>query len=585
MRIGVLAVIILVMLSGDAFATDKVDQVREFVVEPATLECLGFRWYLYGDDNGNATITMRYRTAGDAEWRTALPLLRVNREVVNWDFEPYACENLLAGSILSLQPGTKYEVQCSLRDPEGGAADTTVVVSTRAVPEAPKPLRTLHVWPDSVPKGKDGFSRLASVEKLLRPGDEVFIHGGVHKLAPGGLVVRTSGTERNPIVFRAAGDGDAILDGGGLENMIDIRDAGHLFFEDLHVRGGNFAFRADGSYHLVIRRCIISDVVMGIYSYSELSREWYVADNVITGRNKAWYPRTEKNPSHTGAKIYGKGLVFCRNRVSGFWDCLAIANYGSPHRDIHLKCTAIDFYDNDLSEAVDDCIEADYGCHNIRFYRNRLRNSHTGLSAQPTYGGPIYFLRNEVWNATALPLKLHNWCTGLVIYHNTLICPRAAFRSYARWQNAILRNNLFLGVSGYAMETGSPHPKTTLDYNGYRTADPERFIKWFDGVSEQRYPTLEAFSEVTGHEGHGVMVDFDIFTLAAPPEEGKTYAGNEYDLTLRPVSAAVDAGVDLPTVNEDHAGSAPDLGCYEQRKPVPKYGPAEAPISGKGRGK
>ena len=265
--------------------------------------------------------------------------------------------------------------------------------------------------------------------------------------------------------------------------------------------------------------------------------------------------------------------MICYNRISRFWDCLAIANYGKPPHDLDLQCVAIDFYSNDLFDAVDDGIEADYGCHNIRVFENRIRNAHTGLSAQPSYGGPIYFIRNQLYNITSLSLKLHNWCTGLEIYHNTLICARGAFRSYARWQNGILRNNLFLGASRYAVETGSPHPRTSLDYNGYRGADPERLFKWFDGEKEERYPSLGTFAEATGFERHGIMLDFDIFTRAEMPVEGTTYGPDFGDLALRPEAIAVDAGAVLPNINDGYTGDAPDLGCFERGQPRPHYGP------------
>ena len=33
----------------------------QFVIEPATLICLGFEWDITGDDNRNATVTVSYR--------------------------------------------------------------------------------------------------------------------------------------------------------------------------------------------------------------------------------------------------------------------------------------------------------------------------------------------------------------------------------------------------------------------------------------------------------------------------------------------------------------------------------------------
>jgi hypothetical protein len=42
---------------------------------------------------------------------------------------------------------------------------------------------------------------------------------------------------------------------------------------------------------------------------------------------------------------------------------------------------------------------------------------------------------------------------------------------------------------------------------------------------------------------------------------------------LKPNSKAVDAGDRIPTVNDDFAGNAPDLGALEVGRPEPHYGP------------
>jgi len=572
-----LSAFLLLLVPASGAAVDAIRRTGDFFVDPPTLACLGFRWYIYGDDDGDAAGQLTYRRVGENTWHQALPMLRVNREVVNYDFHPYACENLLAGSIFYLAPDTEYEVRCLLRDPDGGQADTTVVVRTRPVPQAPAPARTLHLHQPryGVPKRPRIYTSLRQAVVNLQPGDHLLVHAGVHYTGGDSLRIALRGAPDAPIVIRAAGDGKAFIDGGGAEMIFDVRDAGHLIFEDLIVRNGRTAFRADGARHLTVRRCRITDVRTGLYSYSEHSTHWYIADNVITGRNPAWYPRGEDNPSHTGINLYGRGHVVCRNRISGFWDGIAVANYGKPPHDLALQAVAIDFYHNDLSEFVDDGIETDYGCHNVRVWENRILNVHAGLSAQPTYGGPIYFIRNQVYNATALSLKLHNWCSGLEIYHNTLISARQAFVSYPRWQNAILRNNLFLGVARYAAETGSPDPRTSLDYDGYRrTDDPEgRFIKWAVGEEEGRYATLEEFTAATGFEAHGIEIDYGIFVQAGPPIEGQTYAPDAVDLALRPEAAAVDAGMSLPNISDTYAGNAPDLGCCEAGLPLPHYGP------------
>jgi len=171
---------------------------------------------------------------------------------------------------------------------------------------------------------------------------------------------------------------------------------------------------------------IIDPPTLENLGFPENSRNWCLADNELTGINPTWYPRPGggkyMEPSHTGINVYGQGIVVCYNRIERFSDSLAIANFGIPVEDLERHCVAVDFYGNDLSFAQDDCLETDYGCHNIRVYRNRCYNAHTGLSVQPNYGGPIYLIRNEVYGITALSFKLHNYCTGLEVYHNTCCC-------------------------------------------------------------------------------------------------------------------------------------------------------------------
>jgi hypothetical protein len=53
----------------------------------------------------------------------------------------------------------------------------------------------------------------------------------------------------------------------------------------------------------------------------------------------------------------------------------------------------------------------------------------------------------------------------------------------------------------------------------------------------------------------------------------KLYKPEAFDFRLRPDSAAVDAGVRPPNINDDFTGRAPDLGAYESEQPLPHYGP------------
>lgn len=568
-----------------------------FLVDPPTLENLAFRWILRGDSNRNASVAVSYRRKGETAWREALPMLRVQQEVANRSYGAYRTGNLFAGSVLFLTPGTQYEVQLVMQDPDGGAPPAKLVtVATRAEPGAFDTGRRVHVYPKGFQgeRPRSSISGLQTALDAALPGDLLLLHAGVYR---GPFTVTRSGKPDEPIVLRGRIDGEAILQGTGHKtDLVRIESADHTVFEDLTLRHAKTAILAGrkgspGSSGLVVRRCRVFDVITGLFTYSENSTNWFVADNHFTGINPTWYPRpreTYMSPSHTGVNVYGRGHVVCYNRIERFSDSLAIANYGTPHEDVQKHCVAIDFYNNDLSFAQDDCLETDYGCHNIRVYRNRGYNAHTGLSVQPSYGGPIYLIRNELYGITALGFKLHNFCMGMLAYHNTVCTARSGFQSFNRWQNGHFRNNLILGGKdfvepggrvrkAYALDTGSMSAYSTLDFNGYRRNGPGDLINWFDGSKQAAYADLSDFTRATGHEAHGLMVDYPIFRKAAAPDFGVTCDPAQYDLRLKPASAAVDRGCRLANVNDHHAGAAADLGCYELGQTVPIYGPRTAP--------
>jgi len=325
-----------------------------------------------------------------------------------------------------------------------------------------------------------------------------------------------------------------------------------------------------------------------------LGFRWYIADNVLTGVDVEWHPYKKKGKS-TGVSLYGQGHVICHNHVSGFGDSIAIYNR-IPVENLERHCVAIDMYNNDLTHAWDDCVETDSGVHNVRVYRNRCRNAHTGLSAQPFFGGPVYFVRNEVYGVTNLTFKLNCMPTGIEAYNNTA-CAATCAGSLGYAQNMHFRNNLIMGgnvelfakatVHGkerermmgrlaHALGGGTFTPsRSTMDYNGYYGgANPEiPLMNWRHGQTARKCRTLEEFTAYTGYEKHGRLVGYRIFQKAGPPEWGQTYESGDYDLRLKPNGKAIDAGMPLPNVTDAFAGKAPDLGCYEVGTPLPHYGP------------
>lgn len=169
----------------------------------ANFETAGATATLTGDADRDATITLEWRRAGDAAFRTAHPLVRVDA-------------THLVGSLFALAPNAAYEVRATLADPDGvtGNAVRTANVATRADVLVEPTLRTLYV----APTGDDGATGLTPgtavrtiqrAANLAQAGDVVRVAPGVYRES---VTLPRSGTAAQPIVLRGDGDG-VVLDG------------------------------------------------------------------------------------------------------------------------------------------------------------------------------------------------------------------------------------------------------------------------------------------------------------------------------------------------------------------------------------
>ncbi len=219
---------------------------------------------------------------------------------------------------------------------------------------------------------------------------------------------------------------------------------------------------------------------MGVTTQFAGSKDFYIADNVFIGRDDPRRVLGWAGPANYGAhqinsyfaiKVYGSGHVIAHNAVAFFHDGISVCTHGVPDANPNDRAVAIDIYNNDIHVTGDDFIEADGGVHNIRVMRNRGVNAaHTGLSAQPIFGGPAYYIRNVVYN-TPVALKFSN-PAGVIVYHNTII---AENRTAQRVSNAHFRNNLFLGTNAPDRHLGARRPDGVLDVRLRRLpAEPGR---------------------------------------------------------------------------------------------------------------
>lgn len=603
----------------------------EFIIEPPTLRCAGFEWIIYGDENRNAAVSVTYRKKGNTAWQDALPLLRIGGEKIYGHDQRwvYITKQMFAGSVFNLEEGTVYECKFSLSDPDGveGRTEQTVFVQTKAEPKPYAYGQVYHVYPPSHkgPKESPAFTGLNEAyygggntgdwwnvpEPRVQPGDVILVHAGLYKgnrmryadtLAldfHGAYVLTQKGTPEKPITIKAAGDGEVIFDGDDAYRLFDVMAADYHYFEGLTIRNTDVAFyaglkRVMGSSGLTVKRCKIEDVGIAVMTYSADSKDFYIADNVMIGRHDpdtliGWYGFDKPAPltSYYAIKVYGQSHVVCHNYIAYFHDGICVDTHGLP--EAGKECVSIDFYGNDIFNVSDDFIEADGGVHNIRVFENRGINAyHAALSAQPVFGGPVYFIRNICYNIPGTALKYMIRPAGIFTYQNTFI----AEASISPFSNGHFRNNLFLGPDDNrpALNSATLTNYSTMDYNGYRKKKGSQVnyrLKYplqdsLNHADEKELPlvelfTLNDFRKKTGYELHGVELDYDgIFEnvpLPNPQQKGHVYAVKGLDFRLKPSGKAIDAGCMLPNITDTYSGKAPDFGAIEYGQPPLQYGP------------
>lgn len=637
----------------------------ELVVEPPTLINLGFEWRIDGDANRNARVDVSYRKTGATAWSTGLPLLRLQGETVTQpNVFNLVSPNMFAGSILDLEPNTEYEARFVLSDPDGVSGPTanatkTVRVRTRPEPKPAEGGKVYHVYPVGYTgtKIEPAFTGIMCAYNYycgagdtapggrprVKPGDIILVHAGTYAYRyelyanqttinatttfEGTYYFTADGTPERPIVIKAAGDGEVILDGRNNFNLINVKAADYNYFEGITFRNTGIAIWAGtqfiaGSKGLTVKRCRFEQVGMGVFTNYSGSSNFYIADSVFLGRNDSkhligwngafWeqfngvegqeFPPIMK--SYTGIRLYGAGHVVAFNYVADFHDGIDTEMYGMPDGSHPIegpsyppraywdrRPVAIDIYNNYISNAHDNSIEMDGSMHNIRVMRNVLINSASHpMSTQPSVGGPIYWIRNIVYHAPGGSTRMTAGSPGVLFYNNTVTTETAAGSS----ANSHWRNNLMLGQStAPAIFSVSTNATSTSDYNGFRPNPGAKVsFRWNTapvaaagaaaedgpGAAGAGFTTLEEYVKATGQDRNSIMLDYDVFVNVTkldrdPKTVQRLYDLKGLDFRLKPGSAAIDRGIALPNVTDGFAGKAPDLGALEAGQPLPIYGP------------
>lgn len=508
---------------------------------------LSIEWPVEGDANHNGTVHVRFRALGAPTWRQGMPLRRIpagsNPSVGrSWG-------NRHSGSLFGLTPDTDYEIELTLVDPDGGGTQRLVQAKTLAIPQ-PASDGVLRIATPAT---------LASVLGQAQAGDIVELAAGTYA----GFQLNRDGTADRPLTLRGT-------PGAVIEGELGLFFRAHWILQSLTVHG---RIRFNGSNDIAILDCTVharSNVGNGdgIVSFLRAERA-YIAGNTVIGTTLWTESAFGANGANLGEGIVvtGPGHSIIGNTVRGFRDGISFLE-----GDAAVDQYSIDVLDNDISEAADDGIEADFCMHNCRIIGNRLTNTFIAFSSQPSLGGPTWFIRNQAYNVVHVPFKLYRGSVGDVVLHNTVIKHGDALNAYpgVTIHRALFRNNLFLGgpagtFAGYASGSGRVidlsmlnTANSSLDYNGYGTTLAE-----FRGrIGNTSFESFEQMLASTS-EVHAQRVDLSVFAdaLALPDPPTVQYAPVSMHLAIDAV--ARDRGEPIPNINDDHQGCAPDLGAIE----------------------
>lgn len=525
------------------FAPDVVAQADAAAVPPnegrltvaeavPTFQAMGLYARYSGDENGDAVCKVAYRRKGEAEWRQGLDLI------------PDRIDHEFRGSLFNLEPGTAYELQLSLADPD-----------------IKRPVKALT------------FEKITWAEA---------ISGGEVKELPAGerkepLIIEAHGKPDAWVVYRPAAGQSVTIDGGAeATDAVLIRDSSYVVLEGITITGGaENAIRVLHSRHICIRHCEMSgwgslgtpgdgndkravDAKGRRINYHAGIKIDLGSEAVVAEHNFIHTPRGHANNWSLGHPMGPQAFVIANTagrHVIRYNDCIgceghrfndvieSIENssvFGGPYRDT-------DIHDNFLAYSNDDGVEIDGGQINVRFWNNRQAFSLCGISCAPCRKGPAYIVRNvfgplgDDRGSCGSTYKMGGgvrWSLGRnVILHNTIYGPGRGLSSVGYGSGdergryrAFARNNLFAGGGG-------------LDV----------FDKLKDAENDFDFDLLGrgGVDAVEGAEAHAVK---------AKPSFADEPAG---DWRLAEGSPGIDAGQPLSNINDGFAGKAPDMGAFE----------------------
>ncbi len=417
---------------------------------------------------------------------------------------------------------------------------------------------------------------LQKAASVVNPGAVVVVHSGTYA----GFTITRSGTSSAPIVFMgAANESSPVVDGtiGSRLDVIKVSAAHHIRLTKLVVQnaqGGEFSgagIRVDsGSYDVVIENSLIREnQSWGVNIHS--STDVTVRGNDISG-----------NAEGVQVSYRGDGVLISDNDIHHNDRMLRnTPSSVSAHDD--SGANAVSLHKSDGSVLVTNnriwgnrAISYDYdwdggafsiyGASNGTFDRNIMWDNENVLETGTDGSGGLpcrnnVFTRNVAYGAATQgrTMGLFLRCAeNMLVAHNTIHDLRFGFSlgsDSANFSNTVaglrIVDNVIVMTTGlvYGIEQSAPLP-SSVQINHNLVYSTTGLIASVRGVGGTR--SLSTFQDWTGFEQNGIVADPQFASVSSR------------DYRLLAGSAAIDAAIRVPGVNDTWTGAAPDMGRFER---------------------
>jgi hypothetical protein len=494
-----------------------------------TFHSLGIYWKpAHGSESNECSLS--YRRKGEAVWKEALPMWFDDRDHASRPERSHEYR----GSVVSLSPGTLYEIKVRL---EGTGDERSCTARTW---REDLPIAKTVKLPAGETKGTYKIQESGTREGyVLYDGTQATIAGGTNNVE----------VAASYVIIRGLTARDAAVHG------IKLGDVHDVVIEDCEVRGwGRIASDGFGE-----------NLDAAVYSESKQ------LERIVVQRCDLHHPRSSSNSwsqsrplTGQGAHPFGpQGIVFRGSKGNhvirhnhifsdedhGYNDGMGeVQNFsygGFPNRDS-------DIYANEVSNAWDDGIETEGANMNVRVWGNFTENVMIPHGCATTSLGPLYLFRNTNGRTRtdssgklgSAFLKLgysdsaDEYRHGkMYVLHNTVLQPddhgprfgllitSSAYRQY----NITSRNNILHVLQSPSISGTADQPGSSFDYDMHSSFAPQ--------------------------EPHG---------FSGKPVYDTSPDGRRW---LRAGTPGHDQGVRIPNFNDDFLGAAPDLGAFENGSP------------------